>query len=82
MIAMSGLAVVDLLNVVPPGGVVPDGGVGFAAPAPLMWVIAMGLAAVVLVTGEGMAGATVAWWRRLRRSAQRVAMESLGIPSI
>ena len=41
---MSMLAVVDMLNSVPPGAPVPEGAVVFAMPGPLMLAIGLALA--------------------------------------
>ena len=82
---MSVLAVVDLLNAVPPGPPPLEGGVLFAMPAPLVWLLAAGLAVAVLVLSRRMAGRAQAWWRhvrRVRRDGPRVAVESLGVSSL
>ena len=83
---MSMLAVVDMLNSVPPGAPVPEGGVVFAMPAPLVWAVGLALLVAMLVMVRRMAGRVSAWWRlrvrRLRRPGPSVVVESVGIPSL
>ena len=82
---MSMLAVVDMLNSVPPGAPVPEGGVVFAMPAPLVWAVGLALLVAMLVLVRRMAGRVSAWWRRvrrLRRTGPAVVVESVGIPSL
>ena len=83
---MSMLAVVDMLNSVPPGAPVPEGAVVFAMPAPLVWAIGLALLVAVLAMARRMGGRVAAWWRlrvrRLRRTGSPVVVESVGIPSL
>lgn len=80
------LAVVNVLNSVPPGAPVPEGGVGFEVPSLVAWAVAVGLVVAVAVLGRRMNGRLQAWWRRrlarLRRAAPRAVAESLTVPSL
>lgn len=74
---MSVLAVVDLLNSVPPGAAVPEGGVLFAMPAVVFWVLSVAVLGGVAVLARRMASEV--WWRRLRRHGRELAAETLAL---